>query len=193
MANFLVSGLCLVSVILACKNVETEKAKPNTPDNSKVSQNKTSPEIQNAPVATTPTPKVSQTPERLSLKLLKTEKGEYEFGLAKIQTTGIKATWKNDGNVPVYGIYYLFIESNSRGNSLRRKDITRRAILTCEKNQKIVAMPGETFVTLDMLDDRTVSYEVKLQEINPRVDWYEMAKVDCDGKAASVNYKPLSP
>jgi hypothetical protein len=76
---------------------------------------------------------------------------------------------------------------------LRRKDISRRAILTCEKNQKIVAMPGETFVTLDMLDDRTVNYEVKIQEINPRVDWHETVKTDCEGKAASVNYKPLNP
>ncbi|NJM54452.1 MAG: hypothetical protein HC846_14390, partial [Blastocatellia bacterium] len=143
----------------------TEKVKINDLDNSKNPQNKAP--NQNTNLSNSPTPKIQQESEILSIKILKTEKGDYKFGLAKIQTTGIKTSWENNGNVPIYGISYLFIESNNRGNSLPRKDISRRTILNCRENQKIVIMPGETFFTLDIVDNRTVTYEVKIQQINP--------------------------
>ena len=98
-----------------------------------------------------------------SVKILKTTKGVYTFGLAKIRTEGVKTVWLNDGNVPITGINYLFLEVGKSGRPLRRTDPSRRVILSCEE----IIQPGNTFETLDMLNDRTAQYKVKLLEINP--------------------------
>jgi hypothetical protein len=128
---------------------------------------------------------------RASLKIVKTQKGEFEFGLARIRTTGVKTVWVNNGDAPIYGVSYLFIEKGAMGKSLRRKDISRRVILSCEVNKKVIVLPGEKFETLDMLDDRAKKYEVALQEINPPASWHEMTKNDCDGKPISIIYRSL--
>jgi hypothetical protein len=129
-----------------------------------------------------------QEPLKNSLKILKTKRGIYSFGLAKIKTEGVKTTWFNNGNSPIYGLSYLFLETKKSGKSYRRADPTRRVILSCEANNKVIVQPGDTFETVDMLYDQTVKYQIKLLEINPIAQWYQMAKVDCQGNQISIPY-----